>query len=338
MVDAGVVVQCSDPACDVVTTGVCVDRNAPLATCPKFGRPLSADSRGGEASRTKSAIRLRSGRALGPTAVDLMLRKRPARFIAIIGDSFAGKTTLISAIYDRFLRGPFCGLDFVASETLVEFEIKTYYSRAESGLEHPSMPRTSRQDGLLYYHLAVSKDGKRNDLLFSDRAGEVYKEARDNSDEVKSLSEVPQADHVLLLADGGKLANPTNRAETFQGARQLLRVLLDNGGLSEGSRVQLVITKADQVAQAMDAAALDTAIKDFETRLTRDFGGRLATLTYWRIAARDPRGRLMPAQGVAELMQEWLTDQPQLTLEAMPIGITPQSEFDRLMLRTPEVA
>lgn len=328
-------IKCSDPACDVASSGDCIDGKVPPDTCPKYGRAAIEDLGESTAKAAAPGVKLRNGRALrGASAIDQILRKRPARFISILGDKDAGKTTLITAIYDRLFSGPFAGLEFAGSETLVEFEVKTYYSRVDSGRPHPSTPRTSRQDGLLYYHLAVSSAAHRTDFLFSDRAGEVYSDARNNADEVAALMEVPQADRVIILVDGKKLARLDSRADAFQGPRQLLRVLLDNGALTASSRVQIVVTKADKIQTAMDSAALEKAIGEFETRLSRDFGTRLGSLTYWRIAARDPNGRLAPALGVAELVKEWVTELPELEIVALPLARVPTSEFDLLMERT----
>jgi hypothetical protein len=166
----------------------------------------------------------------------------------------------------------------------------------------------------------------------SDRAGEVYREARDNTRVVSELTEVAKADRVVILADGEKLAAQETRADTLQGARQLLRVLLDNGALCDASDVQFVITKSDELAKAPDSQQLQESILKFEKRLLQDFGSRLKRLTFWRISARDPNGMLAPAEGVAELLADWLEPSSPRQVSVFPLARQPEGEFDRLML------
>ena len=65
-----------------------------------------------------------------------------------------------------------------------------------------------------------------------------------------------------------------------------------------------------------------------------DFAPRLADLSFWEIAARDPQGDFDPAHGVDALLVDWVT--PRLAIVARTALTTPlRSEFDRLLLRTP---
>lgn len=339
-------VRCGKPDCQVAQTGSCAEGHSPLASCPNFGKAVEEDfddydddqpddADGGAA--TEVWVPLPSGEALGPEAVERFLLWRPATFVTVVGESYSGKTTLVCALYDRFLRGSFTGLSFVGSRTLVALERRSHYSRVESGRIRPETARTSISEGLSFYHFAVAAVGRpasRVDLLISDRAGEMYRYARDDSTIVANLSEIPRADRLVLLLDGGRVTDAVERADAMQSARQTLRVFLDNGALGKNSNVQVVTTKIDLIARAADQAQLTEALRLFKERLRADFGPRLRTLTFWEIAARDPTGTLNPAHGLDALIADWVTP---CAGPVCRVSSSTQlrSEFDRLLVRTP---
>lgn len=342
--------RCSNPECDVSNTGICVEGNMPTESCPFFGRAIdnSSDNNLGELEGEEYdaepqqiiepiRIHLPSGEALTPAEVDHFLLWKPARFIAIVGDFDSGKTTLICALYDRFLRGSFAGHLFGGSRTLVGFEKKSHHSRIDSGRVVPDTLRTSLSDGLKYFHfsLAPSENAQsRIELMLSDRAGEQYQKARNNSDVVSELIEVKKAHYVVLLMDGGRIADPVHRQNAMQSVRQTLRAFLDGGALSKTSRVQVVITKVDLLAEIPEKLALEAQLEQFHKGLQKNFGERLAELSFWEISARDPLGEFSPAHGVKELLESWCVFIP-VTLTRTPLQIALNTEFDRLLSRTP---
>lgn len=340
--------RCSKPDCTVGTTGTCAEGHDPLQSCPNYGSGVTTsvtedapdtDEYGSEPEAAEEArVALSPGETLTAEDVDKFLRWRDAMMIAVVGDSFSGKTTLGCAIYDRFLKGPFAGLEFVGSWSLVALERRSHYSRAESGRTTPETPRTSIHDGVGYFHFAFAdnQDGARRriDFLISDRAGEVYKRARGDSTLVATLVEVIHANRVMLLLDGSRVADPVERAGALHSVRQTLRAFLDNGAIGPQTIVQVVTTKYDIVAAHTEGPALLDILKDFQGRLEHDFGPRLSELTFWNIAARDPNGAFAPAHGIDALIRDWVqprkVDPPHSPLE-LPLV----SEFDRLLMRTP---
>ncbi len=278
-------------------------------------------------------VRLRSADLLSIEQADELLRWRPANLVAIVGERKGGKTTLIAEIYERFLRGPFADSLFCQSQTLLGFERKSYPSRASSGASRPDTDRTSRLDGLRFFHLALSPQvtGVRTDLLITERAGEVYREARDRPAESLELVELRKARTIVFILDGERVANNRVRAEVFASARSMIRAFSDVGALPSEVEVQLVTTKYDLLAadQAVDARL---ALEQFENRLKQSYSTRFTKLTCWRTAARDPTGGLAPAWGVAPLLQSWL-DPPSRTSERQPKLPELVDEFDRLLLR-----
>jgi len=213
--------------------------------------------------------------------VNALLCSRSGIIVALLGERDSGKSTLICSIYDRFLHGPFAGCLSCGIRTITGLERKAHLERTESGRNVPDTQHTSLAEGLRYFHFPVarvSEPGSRREVIVSDRAGELYKNARSNSRLVEELVELPSADFVVLLLDGERLSKLETRAGAFFAARQSLQMLLDCGEIDRTSKVQVVTTKLDLVRGSPDATALATQIEEFEARARRDFEERLGSL------------------------------------------------------------
>jgi|GEM_PF-457152 len=337
-------VRCSKSECEVALTGSCVEGHDPLGSCPFFGIEAVAgfDDNGDidvidDLPQTgDERIVLPQGEPLNVEEVDQFLRWRGATFITIIGERDSGKTTLICAIYDRFLRGPFAGCLFAGSRTLVGLERRSHYARIDSGRLHPDTPRTSISEGLRFFHFAIRNggiDASRSDLMLSDRAGEIYSLARSNSSILDDLVEIEKADRLVLLLDGARIAEPVEHAGALQAVRQSLRAFIDAGKIGKASRVQVITTKVDLIKRLAERSAIEESLLSFQHRLVADFAEQLAELSFWEVAARDPSGELCAAHGIDELLADWVTPRSYF----IPLAeLTPliKSEFDRLLLRT----
>lgn len=347
MTDQAMQKTCTKADCQVAVTGSCPEGHTPLASCPNYReqpageRDVYDDDHDGSAEETTPVVErvsLSSGDALSSDEVDQFLRWRAATFVTVVGDSHSGKTTLICALYDRFLKGTFGGLGFAGSRTLVAFERRSHHSRVESGRSTPETARTSHLDGLRYFHFALASIGnptKRTDLLLSDRSGEVYRSARNTASVVATLPEIPQANRIVLLLDGGRVANAIERNGAMQSVRQSLRVFLDNGALGSTSTVQIVTTKVDLIAVNDAQADIVDALSGFRERLASDFAPRLRTLSFHDVAARDPNNAFAPAHGLDALVEDWATVR-HLRKPAVRQSLVLHSEFDRLLERTPQ--
>ena len=263
---------------------------------------------------------------------DELLRWRAASIIAIVGERNGGKTTLVTEIYERFLRGSFADAIFCHSLSLLGFEKKSFQSRAESGGDRPDTPRTSAQDGLLFFHLALSDDSDlhRTDLLISERAGEVYREIRDTPERAAEMIEVRKAAAVVFIIDGERVAAPLKRAEAFASVRNIVRAMLDTENIAPWAKIQLVTTKCD-LLEGDAASDAREALLQFEGQIEKLLRGRFQ-ITAFRTAARDPEGRIEPARGVAPLLRSWLTP-PQMQVIEQPELMELSDEFDRFLLR-----
>jgi hypothetical protein len=282
-------------------------------------------------------VKLPRGDLLSIEEADELLRWRSAFLVAVVGERKSGKTTLITEIYERFLRGPFADQLFSYSQTLLGFEKKSYPSRADSRGEKPDTVRTSTQDGLRFFHLGLVSYSNRNrgDLLITERAGEAYRSARDRPSESNSLLELAKARTVVFILDGERVFDDKTRAEAFASIRGMVRAFSDAGTIGAGAAVQLVTTKFD-LLKGDEAAGALTALSEFEERFVRSYSDRFAKITHWRTAARDPEGKMEPAWGIPAVLQSWLDPPPPRSL----LSTTPQldDEFDRLLLRREQLA
>jgi len=306
------------------------DRDKADADTDVFERP----SAGQPAEPDQRWVALPHAGMLSVEDADALLRWRAASLVAIVGERNGGKTTLITEIYERFLRGPFAGSLFSHSLSLLGFGRKSFQSRAESGAERPDTPRTSKQDGLSFFHLAVSgeADLRRTDLLISERAGEVYREVRDRPARATDLIEVRKARIVAFIIDGERVADNRRRAEAIASVRSIARAFADAGAIAADAEVQAVITKCDLLRGDGSVGALD-ALSAFEEQFVTTYKDRFATVSTHRTAARDPDGVVEPALGLAPLLRSWLLPVPRAAIKKAPL---PQlsDEFDRLLVRS----
>ena len=326
---------CRKPDCKVPTGGVCSEGHQPPESCPNFGEldPIEEEDSSAVYLNTGNTVELPSGEALGVVALEEFLRWRLAKFITIVGEKDSGKTTLICSLYDRFLKGVFSDFAFSESRTLVGLERRSHYSRIDSGGSVPDTAHTSIQEGLQFLHLAIADTGagySRHDLMFSDRAGESYRNVQRKPALAKELTEITNAHRVLLLLDGGRVATPTERAGAIQAVRQTLRALIEGGALSSTANVQVVTSKVDLIQSHANRTSLESQLAEFRSQLQQDFGGLLGALTFWDIAARDPTGTLLPAHGLAALVKEWTA----ISVQRVPPyrrTLTLRTEFERLL-------
>lgn len=289
----------------------------------------AADEREGD---DENWIVLNSTDLMNQMAADRFLRREHANLVAIIGERSSGKTTLITAIYEKFQRGRFGGFAFANSRTLAGFERRYFTSRAVSGRASPATPRTSRSDGLRFFHLAVLPDaanGKIVDLMVSERAGETYREVRDSPVLSNEMIEVRAATHVVFVIDGGRMADKRLAAEAAMSTRGLLRSFAEQGTIASDAAVQVVTTKLDLLSA--NQAALDE-VREFQQRLTAVYASKFRSFEHFEVTARDPTGAVPVASGVDALLARWTMPKP-AKVYAQPTLPQLSSQMDLLMTR-----
>lgn len=283
-------------------------------------------------STTRSTV-LSHAAMLSLEDADQFLRWRDASIVAVVGERNGGKTTLVTEMYGSFLKGPFADVSFCHSLSLLGFERKSFQSRADSGAKFPDTPRTSAQDGLSFFHLALAKDGglDRRDLLISERAGEVYREVRDMPSRASDLVEINKANTIAFIVDGERVADSRKRAEVFASVRTMIRALVLTNNVKEQAQIQLVTTKYDLLdGERMTDAR--NALDEFEKIIAELIGTKFDFVTF-RTAARNPNiesGTV--GRGLDLLLKSWL--QPRSVIRMQSIQLPNLSdEFDRLMLK-----
>lgn len=256
---------------------------------------------------------------------------RDATLVAIVGERNGGKTTLVTELYSCFLRGTFAGTLFCHSLSLMGFEQRCFQSRAQSGGLHPDTPRTSKQEGLSFFHLGLANESdlKRHDLLISERAGEVYREIRDRPDRAGDMVELRKASSLVFIIDGERVSCPLKRHEAFASVRHLIRATIFSGSLSARAQVQLVTTKYD-LLEGEECADARESLAEFECTIVKLVAGRYEVSSFYT-AARDPRPGEQPARGLAPLLRSWLRPPASMSFSEIPLP-TLTDEFDRLML------
>lgn len=272
------------------------------------GAPQSG-SVGEISSPTPVKVSIASSESFEMEDLARFLAAEAGTIVSLIGDRDSGKSTLLCSIYDRFLHGSFAGRRSFAVRTITGLERRAHHERLESGRTTPDTERTSRAEGLRYFHFGTSAEADtaaRSHLLISDRAGEKYKEARGNFALVSALTEFPLADFLVVMVDGARVANLAARAGAFFVVQQTLQMLADSGAADVNTPVQVVFTKQDLIEDADGADDLRTKITDFKIRLLSAFEHRFKDLSCFEIAARAHKGQFDPASGVDALLKSWL--------------------------------
>ncbi|QSF53561.1 TRAFAC clade GTPase domain-containing protein [Brevundimonas fontaquae] len=277
---------------------------------------------------------LASTRLFDGVGADAFLRRAPATIVAIVGERGSGKTTLVSTIYERFLREPFGGYLFALSRTLTGFEQRLFTSRLASGRAVPATPRTSAQDPLHFFHLALARDSNPSvhfNLLLSERAGELYRLVRDNPARALDLPEITKADHIVVVIDGRRLIDPKSAAEAAAETRGLLRALADSGAVPTTACVQVVATKMDLFA-GRGKTKSRAALKELQDALTKAFAARFASFQHFEVTARDPKAKVSVGSGTERLLNLWTADRPPPARPKPDLPVL-TTQFDRLRLK-----
>lgn len=321
---------CKQKGCQVATTGQCVEGFKTVETCPHFQAKVAAlvDAPAAPLTKTKAVLEnpldLPSGKELSAAQASDLLRVEGGTVIALAGDEDVGKTTLIATLFDRFQDGPCAGLRFAGSETLVGFELRCHDARTSSGRPSQETQRTSRKAPLHFLHLRLSRDGQKTgsrercNLLVSDLSGEWFKLAADKQDECRKMKHFSHADRVALCVDGEKLVDLKERQGCAAVATGLLSNLLATELLDQSSIVDVLITKWDKVERDAKANMHKSFVSQVELKLKADFADRLASLRFFRVAARPDEGSPLPlGYQLDELLAAWLTPRAQLPAPPM---------------------
>jgi GTP-binding protein EngB required for normal cell division len=259
------------------------------------------------------------------------MQRRQVSTVALIGEQRAGKTTLLSSIYQQFCRGRFAGLSFAGSETLVGFAKRHHLALLSSGRADATVPRTSRNDPVSFFHLCLQRQaGDLVDLILSDRSGEAYGAARTDTSLIPGLIELPLANRACFLLDGAKLASKDDRPAYSRHFKQLIHALHDNGALKHVATVEVLATKFDVTNSQADVAQQTDYLDKYEKQLISEFADAGLQIQTHRICALPKADHKVGFKGLDQLIQRWTEKAMPPTLTPRAIGDTPR-QVDRLL-------
>ncbi len=277
-------------------------------------------------------IQLSSAKAMTYEEAYSITAASRTRLIVLAGAPRSGKTTLVAALFHAFQRGKFGDYWFSQCATLLGFDERCHDARICSLRERQDTERTKSGTQHLLLHLQVreSETGPVTDLLFLDMSGEDFEDARDSVDECAKLHFLRRADHFVLLVDGERLADGTNRQKAKTDALTLLRSCFDSQQLDQHSLVDVLISKWDLAVANQEQVDAVTQFADLlSTQVQERFESRCARLRIARIAARPEKGFPL-GYGLDEVFPAWVTDTPQSFHTLAPVQ-APRvfTEFDR---------
>jgi len=318
---------CRNPDCEVATTGKCALNHDLLESCEEYGAAevdldLGNDDESVDVVEMAMPTGLRSSELLKPEQLWPLQKAVPTKTIALVGDFRAGKTTLIAALYASFCKGPLAGYRFRSSRTLTAFARRHHDALLQSQRNTPVTTRTSRQDGLGFFHLCLRDDADDNhNLLIADRSGETYADARSNTSLIGQLTELKCADRVCFLLDSARLADVEQRHSYKRAFKQQIHAFLDNGALSPSTAVEMVTTKLDKLTPQIEERALMEELAEFETATLAEFSE--VSLSARRVCALPRSNYAVGVVGLDTMLQDWLAprvrEHPVLTAAREPV-------------------
>jgi hypothetical protein len=274
--------QCSQPGC-TAPSGVCLDGFAKYSEeCPNWLASQGdgdqdeggiEDALGSElpTPEFKDVVPTSMGSTLDYVDCDKLLRRGGGHLISVVSGPKAGKTSLVTALYEFLSRGLWEDCIFAGSETLLGFEERCHFTRLASGRATPDMLRTRVRSTASILHIAANKQDGITHYFFLDRSGENFDDLVATPALAENYSDLERADEIWFLLDGAILLN--NPARATASVRRMFQAVLQVGFLTR-KRIALVVTKADLLAQSGNADPAATAVSDFAQELTNRLNGQ----------------------------------------------------------------
>lgn len=333
---------CPQDGCTVAIDGRCLEGFTP-DECPHYQAadawtdadetlPALAES---PAEDDAGSVSFYPGDYLTEATARVVTRRSLTRVILLAGEPDSGKTTLLASLNDAFQKGPFAGYVFAGSLTLPGLERVCHKARLQSGRTRADTERTTPTEETRFLHLGVrSRETGRpaQHLLLADISGERFELVKNSTQEAAKLHILERADHVVLLLDGERLADPTQRHRAKSNAILLLRSCLDAGMLRPRSLVDVVFSKWDLVEQHAEVEQAKAFITRTRQDMEERFRSRVGRLRFFELAARpEPESSLTPGYGLDEMFTSWVEESPLLRAERIdaPVLSVRNREFAR---------
>jgi Double-GTPase 2 len=269
-----------------------------------------------------------SGDGLNDLEAEALCASARCTVVVLAGGVGSGKTTLLTSIYEQLNQQSFGPYLFAGSETLFGFEKRAHGWREAAGMAAPMTATTAfSQPPWLHLLLRKSPPARPHQLLMADLSGEHFERLVSGERTPDSFPMLSRADHVAVVLNGRKLAEPKERQTERSRAEQLLRVLAAPGVLASTKVVSIVVAKLDRYLQ--DGRADD--IDDIAARL-QGTAGIEHSVSLFRTAAQPHSAKYPMGHGVDALLAHWL-DNPIASQPSEPQEPAPaESAYSRFGL------
>jgi len=247
---------------------------------------------------------------LNPEEASRLLARGPGRLVVLMGEQGAGKTTIVTELYER-QRRPDSPVRFAGSWTLLAFE-RLAAARRATGHVPPAARDNVDPEGRELLHIALSCGEGPLHLLLSDLPGEIFRRLADNQLGIAELPWLRRADKLVLVVDGAQLRDVLTRSATVTRVRQLRERLEPFDLARSGTRLALVVTKWDLVAGDPGAVAYWTPR---EAELLAELRALDPDARALRVSADAPA----PEDGLAAL-RAWLLELPLAQVSAPAVN------------------
>lgn len=324
---------CSNAECKVQIDGKCQLKHDPVESCPNYAAETVVfdETDEEEEPRTAPPVEIWTSEKLSLGDLAALRRQRQLRTVALVGEEKVGKTTLLASIYGMYCKGPFAGLAFAGSETLLAFARLQSFALVSSGRGSPTVPRTSRRDPLSFFHLALARTrGDVVDLVIADRSGETYAAARTSTDLIQTLDELREADRICFLLDGARLASKDHRTAYTRHFRQMINALHDNGALVGPKEIEILSTKFDITSSTSADHKNVEFLDEYQARIVSDFQGKGLGVSSHHICALPKADRSVGIVGLDDLVRRWTALKSLPDVTPQPVHDAPR-QFDRLL-------
>lgn len=273
---------CNKSDCTVATTGKCLESHASLKECPHFvvETPASAPLDSELSSKTpavtspsptesrqaeglsKVGRKFHPGSELGLDDAAEIMRSRYFHLIGVVGQTDAGKTAFLSALYlmssQGLLRPQY---SFAGSLTLQGFEDRVRRVRRweKTGLPKEFMAHTQLPNprSPSFMHLSLKEDegqGRSIELLMTDLPGEWTTELINRLETASRFRFLGRADAVVYVLDGPLLANRDSQHQEAHKAKLMLERLRKTPLVSINTPLVLLISKCDELGMNIPPA------------------------------------------------------------------------------------
>lgn len=253
------------------------------------------------------------GEALAIDELQELMRDQRHRTIVLCGGVDTGKTTILSELFTLFQAGTISNNIFKGSRTLVGFEKRSYLARVESGSLIPETERTKLLSKDRFLLLSILQESVEFKFVLTDIAGEGFRQAIEGESSSADLSIVKKATVVVIVVDGSRLANLSERIAAKAETTRLIKWLMEKQYTTIQTTLQIIVSKMDTVSKAPASYATIAFIDAMEQEFKKAFANQLKLLLFRRVSARKSKN-----SGLADLLSDWTRRNREVPTQTVP--------------------